>query len=54
MVSMICVHGRGNEEIYCKLQKQKNSGVTNMSFYVTKYRNTLSADTLETLVRGAS
>ena len=31
-----------------------NSGLTNMSFYVTKYRNTLSAEALETLVREAS
>ena len=31
-----------------------NSGITNMSFYVTMYRDTLSAEALETLVRGAS
>ena len=31
-----------------------NSGITNMSFYVTVYRGTLSAEALETLVREAS
>ena len=31
-----------------------NNGITNMSFYVTVYRDTLSAEPLETLVREAS
>ena len=31
-----------------------NNGITNMSFYVTVYGDTLSAEPLETLVREAS